>query len=109
MAYKFPGGDVAFCTAIWILVAVVGIWMSITAGHFPWYIAVCVVTGIAGLGMWFQSRSAGYIFGTVNALLTIIGIIGLLTAGFSLTLAARVAGTMYATWIAFHWAATVDD
>ena len=109
MAYKYPGGDVAFCTAIWILLAVAGIWMGITAGRFPWYIAAGVVTGIAGLGMWFQIRSAGYIFGTVNALLTIIGIIGLFMGGFSLKFAARVAGTMYATWIAFRWAATVDD
>ena len=105
MAFRFPGVDVALCTVTWILLAVAGIYFGITEGHFPGYIAVAVLIGIAGLGMWFQVRSAGYLFGAVNAILAILGLLGMLKVGFSIKSAVRLAGMIYAAWIAFEWAA----
>lgn len=108
MAYKFPGEDVALSTALWILLAAGGIYYGISAGHFPWYIAVCVLNGIAGLGMWFQVRLAGFIFGGINALLASIGLFAIVSGGFTLKIAVQVAAMLFAAWTAYDWVSRKD-
>ena len=109
MSYRFPGFEVASCTAIWILIAFGAGLTFFVSGELRWYLAVCMVTGLAGLGMWFQIRFAGHVFGTINALLAAIGVLALVAGGFSLRTAIRAAANAYMAWVAFNWAATADD
>ncbi len=109
MAFKFPGLDVALFTVLWIVLGGFGVWQVATVGSVPWYLAVCIVTGLAALGMWFQVPSAGYIFGSINVLLTLIGLLGLVFSGFEIKLLFKVITTTAAAITAFQWAAAVED
>lgn len=103
MRFKYPGGIVALVTSIWIIVPFLGIAVAFNLGHFPWYIVAGIVTGLAAIGMWFQVRAAGFVFGCVNILLSVVGLLVLLLDRFSLTLCLRVAVTIYTAYVAFSW------
>lgn len=104
MGFRYPGGDVATCTVLWIVIAAGAVWLGVTSGDFPWYFAACTLTGAAGAAMWFQVRAAGYIFGGINALFAVIGILGLFVMPFSWGHLARLAGALYASSTAILWA-----
>jgi hypothetical protein len=109
MKFKYPGGDIAFVTSIWLLAIPLGISLGLAQGHFAWYVVVAVLVGLVACGMWFQSAAAGYVFGGVNVLMAVIGLLGLLLGGLSLRDSARVAYVIYSAWVAIAWARNQEE
>ena len=107
--FKYPGFDVAFCTGIWIIFGIMAICIAPTMGRIPWYFIAVIVTAIPALGMWFQLRFAGYVFGSINGFLALIGILAILLGGFSTYTCLRVAAVAATAWISFRWALGLED
>ena len=104
MRFRYPGLSVALVTSFWILTIPLGIWVAFSLGYLPWYIIAAIVTGQCAMGIWFQIRSAGYVFGGINILLSIVGLVVLFLEGFSLWLCLRIAATTYTAIISMAWA-----
>ncbi len=109
MKFEYPGSDVAFWTGIWIALGGFAIWIQITSGEMPWFMGLCLVIGMFGLGMWFRLRSAGYVFGIITLLLAVIGLFGLFWLGFSWKKLMHVGGNFYSAWAAYEWLKKTRD
>ncbi len=104
MELKYPGGDLALSTGVWILMGVACIWLGIHKGQMAWYLYAVIITACFALGIWFQIRSAGYAFMFVNILLAVIGTLGLLLNGVSVKPIVKIIGHVYCVWHSLDWA-----
>ena len=103
MKFKYPGFDVAIVTAIWIAILPLGIMVGFSLGYFPWYVYAGMFTGLCAVGMWFQIKTAGYVFAGVNILLSIVGILGIVLGGFSGKVLVQTVFKIYSAVVAIGW------
>ena len=107
MQFKPPGGELTFWSALWVLFGALCLVMATMQGLKLFYLLGTAV-GLMALGMWFEQRWCGYTLAVIFALSLPLALIALFMIDVTWSARAyrmaRMAASVYFTWISFRWA-----
>ena len=102
-----PGGSLTFWSALWIVFALICVYLGIAKAAFLYFILAAMI-GLPAIGMWLGIRWSGYFIAVVLVASIPFAMFAILIVDDTLServaRAVRIFAAGYFAWISFLWA-----
>ena len=99
---KYPGGEVAFWTLLWIFAGSFVSYLSFQAEKTSLGVLFAMLP-VASALLWLDVRQAKWLIIAYCALATVGGIVMLFAKGFELRIATQISGAIYSIVLLLRW------